>query len=295
MKYLKIFSISLLLATFAGCGKNDGNIIIIAERMNTNSKVMINPAQIQAASQWVAGEPVKLNNSIFYVQGDNGSYYLENSDDQAIIDGSKLAFYPGQSVNGKLDISLDGNTMLINRLSVIFDGNGNHEMAFPMVAIASAGQKQLPFKHLTGGFRVTLQNTSNNPVNVASLKIVAQSTSEVESLGFPEDVKTYTAKWAVQGPSVPTGNVGQNGNSVDVKYCSEMNFDLKSGGNNYATINGNNGILQFCIPITISSVKKLIVTGYATDGTELFQVHKTYTNLETVERNRMYDIPTIAF
>lgn len=73
-----------------------------------------------------------------------------------------------------------------------------------------------------------------------------------------------------------------------------MNFNLKSGNNTYATIGGD-GELQFCIPITISKVDKLVVIGYDPNGNQLFKKQKAYTNTVTVERNRMYDIPPIEF
>lgn len=292
MKKTKILTIAMMLATLAGCGKDKGgNIHILAERMSSNSKVLVDPTDIRGGAQWVAGEYVKLNGVYKTIQKDETSdaYYLEDTENMT----GGLAFYPGQDINGKCDIELEGNTMLINSLSVVFDGTGKHHMAFPMVAIADDGENQLLFRHLTGGFLVTLKNTTGNPVSVASLKIVAQSESEAQPLGYT-DGETYTAKWAVQGPAVPTGDVGGNGDSYNANYCSEMNFNLKSGNNTYATIDGNDE-LQFCIPITISKVDKLVVIGYDPNGNQLFKKQKAYTNTVTVERNRMYDIPPIEF
>ena len=123
---------------------------------------------------------------------------------------------------------------------------------------------------------------------MASLKIVAQSTTAVDNL----DTLGVTARWAVQGPSMPTGNVGQNGDEVDVRYISEMNFDLKSGTNNHASIAAN-GNLVFCVPITIASMKKLVFTGYDVNGAELFHVTKGFDSDVTVERNKMYTVPII--
>lgn len=290
MKKTKILTIALMLATLAGCGKDKGgNIHILAERMSSNSKVLVDPTDIPGGAQWVAGEYVKLNGGYKTIQKDetSGAYYLDDTENMT---GDKVAFYPGQNIEGKCDIKFEGNTMLIDSLSVVFDGTGKHHMAFPMVAIADDGENQLLFRHLTGGFLVTLKNTTENPVRVASLKIIAQSESEAQPLGYG----TYTAKWAVQVLAVPTGNVGDNEDHYSANYCSEMNFNLKSDGNDYATIGGN-GELRFCIPITISKVDKLVVIGYDQNGNQLFKKQKAYTNTVDVVRNRMYDIPPIEF
>ena len=136
---------------------------------------------------------------------------------------------------------------------------------------------------------------------MASLKVVAQSNQDepgsIDNLSFNQNDswdRAFTARWAVQGPTVPTGNVGSNGDEVDAKFASEMNFDLKSGyGNDPVTIEEDDDV-SVCIPVTITSIKRLAVTGYAQDGTELFHVVKDFGTNINVVRNKMYTVPVIT-
>lgn len=299
MKTNKFIAIMLLGVLATACSKDGNNrLTLLAEGFtNGNSKVLINPDAIQDGSQWVVGEKVKVNNQTYTVAHDPDAdyYYLEGTQDNGeLLNVDKLAFYPGESMPDKFDIDIVGDTMLIiNSLSVRFNGDGSHEMAFPMVAKSAAGKSYLHFYHLSGGFRLTLRNNRASAVNVASVKVVAQSDTAVQSLGYTKDNVTYTAKWAVQGPTVPSGRIG-SGEPVDAKYCSEMYFDLVSSTNDDVTIAPGND-LKFCIPVTISSVAKLIVIGYASDGTELFQAHTSFETPVPVERNHMYDLVPVSF
>ena len=289
MKKTKILTIALLLATLAGCGKdNDGRIRVFADKMsNGNSKVLIDPNHISYAAQWVAGEDQILLNE---VQENVYGYYIQ-TDDESIVSGPIVAFYPGGTEFGDNDNDIDivDNTILLNRLVVEFTDNGQ-KIAFPMVATAQASAEELHFRHLTGGFRIKLHNEGTAAVNLASVKIVAKSNTPPAPLYY----ETYTAKWAVQGPSVPTGSIGDNGYEVDVNYTSEMNFDLKSSYNDYVTVNAGND-LNFCIPVTISSVNKLVVIGYDYEGNVLFNKVKDLPEAVSVARNHMYDTPVINF
>lgn len=161
-----------------------------------------------------------------------------------------------------------------------------------MAASASANSSSLRFKHLCGGFRITLSNGSESDINIASLKVVAQSTTTVSH----HSDNGFSARWAVQGPSVPTGGVGIEGD-VDMKYASEMDFDLRSGENSYATVpakvESTNGTLSFCVPVTITSVQYLTFVGYSTSGTEVFRATKDLGVETAITRNYMYTIPTI--
>lgn len=290
MKTNKFIAIMLLGVLATACSKDDnGRLTLLAEGFtNGNSKVLIDPNHIPDGATWITGETIKLNGTERYIVMDNDNKYrLKNSLEDAgyveSLNSQMTALYPGSSFGGN-DVTVNSNEIILNRLVVKMNSDGKQEMAFPMVAKADAGENALYFYHLSGGIQVTLHSTS--PVNVASLKIVAQSTTAVNNLGH-EDV---TARWAVQGPSMPTGNIGDNGPEVDVKYISEMNFDLKSGNNNYVTVDGD---LVFCVPITIAAMKKLVFTGYDVNGAELFHVTKDFGSNVEVVRNKMYTVPII--
>lgn len=278
----------MLLGVLATACSKDGNnrLTLLAEGFtNGNSKVLINPTDIPAGATWITDDTIKLNGNVYSIALDGDDYRLKDNNGQFVGSQSSdmTALYPGSSFGGN-DVTVNSNEIILNRLVVNMTNDGKQEIAFPMVAKAAADETDLYFYHLSGGIQVTLHSTS--PVNVASLKIVAQSTAAVTNLGH-EDV---TARWAVQGPSMPTGNVGQNDPVVDVKYISEMNFDLKSGTNNYVTVDGD---LVFCVPITIARMKKLVFTGYDVNGAQLFHVTKDFGSDVEVVRNKMYTVPPI--
>ena len=284
----------MLLGVLATACSKDGNnrLTLLAEGFtNGNSKVLIDPYHIPDGATWITGETIKLNGTERYIAMDNDNKYrLKNSLEDAgyveSLNSQMTALYPGGSFSGN-EVTVNSNEIILNRLVVKMNSDDRQEIAFPMVAKANAGENALYFYHLSGGIQVRLH--ANSPVNVASLKIVAKSTSEVNNI----DTLGVTARWAVQGPSMPTGNVGQNGDEVDVRYISEMNFDLKSGNNNYASIAAN-GDLVFCVPITIASMNKLVFTGYDDHGAQLFHVSKDFgSNVITVKRNKMYTVPPI--
>ena len=53
------------------------------------------------------------------------------------------------------------------------------------------------------------------------------------------------------------------------------------------------GGLTFCVPVTVSSVKRLVVIGYNASGTPLFSKTMTLATAQPIARNHMYPIPTI--
>lgn len=282
----------MLLGVLAtACSKDDnGRLTLLAEGFsNGNSKVLINPYIPDGSATWIIGEKIKLNDNVYYIGQDaSNNYRLKTSMDATDYVESQssdmTALYPGDGFDGN-DVTVNSNEIILNRLVVNMTNEGQ-KIVFPMVAKADAGENDLYFYHLSGGIQVRLHATS--PVNVASLKIVAQSTTAVDNIAYDG----VTARWAVQGPSMPTGNVGQNGDEVDVRYISEMNFDLKSGDNNYVTVDDDDDLV-FCVPITIAAMKKLVFTGYAEGGAELFHVTKDFGSNVTVERNKMYTVPII--
>lgn len=298
MKTNKFIAIMLLGVLATACSKDDNNrLTLLAEGFtNGNSKVLINdPNHPDGGATWIIGEKIKLNNDVYYIgQDDKNEYRLKNSLEDAEyvepLNEQMTALYPGDNFGGN-DVTVYSNEIVLNRLVVKMNSDGKQEIAFPMVAKADAGEDDLFFYHLSGGIQVRLH--ANTAVDIASLKIVAQSTTAVDNLDNL-DTLGVTARWAVQGPSMPTGNIGDNGPVVDVKYISEMNFDLKTSGDNgdinYVTVNGD---LVFCVPITIASMNKLVFTGYDVNGTQLFHVSKDFGSNVTVNRNMMYTVPPI--
>jgi hypothetical protein len=288
MKTNKFIAIMLLGVLATACSKDGNNrLTLLAEGFtNGNSKVLINdPNHPDGGATWITDETIKLNGNVYSIALDGEDYRLKDNNGQFVgsQSGDMTALYPGSSFGGN-DVTVDDDTIILNRLVVNMKNDGKQEIAFPMVAKAAADETDLYFYHLSGGIQVTLH--ANTAVDIASLKIVAQSTTEVNNIAY----NGVTARWAVQGPSMPTGNVGQNGDVVDVRYISEMNFDLKRGTNNYVTVNGD---LVFCVPITIASMKKLVFTGYDVNGAQLFHVTKTFDSDVEVVRNKMYTVPII--
>lgn len=250
-------------------------------------------------ANWVDDELVWLNGNVYKVawySDDQCAYYgLKNNDDEFIepFHVGMHALYPGHSFgNNDVEISENGKEIILHRLGIHFVGatSDTQSTAFPMVANAVADTQSLYFNHLSCGVQLRLKN-NGTPVNIASLTIVAQSTTDVNNLGIGDTI----ARWAVEGPWVPMGPVGTNDDEIDVKFSSVMNFDFSDdNGHSYKTIN-NGQTLKFCVPITISSVRYLKVTGYDENGNVLFYKKKDFGDLVNVYRNQMYTFPIIEF
>lgn len=316
MNKLKLSALTLLLATLAvGCTEKEqvtpvdkGHLWIFANQFATDSKVSFDPSNPYStdegtAAQWVENEPVVLNNTVYYVALDGDRYSLKSSPSSTDfiepLTQDMLALYPGAAFGGNEVAVVNGNEVVMNRLVARFLTNGRQEIAFPMVASASANSQDLYFNHLCGGVRISIQNNRTEPVTVASLRIVGQSTSQVVNLGRDIDgdnVVDYTARWAFEGPWVPSGSVGGNDDDVDVKYASVMVFDLKSENSGsadlpYVTIAAGD-TLQLCVPVTISTMNKIEVTGYSEAGAEIFR-KKGGGAAFAIAPNHMYTIPAI--
>ena len=281
-----------LLALFAtGCKKDSTRIRIFVRNMTTSdSKILMTPSDINSAT-WVAGESILL-----YIYDEDsgeeiaGSYPISGSvDDGFYIDVDLLptqsvtsAFYPASSFGGN-DIDVSDLGIFLNRLTINFNSNyTTHDVVFPMMAIGNSNN-QLFFDHLTAGLKLTL--TATAPVNVASVKIVAHSSSAVIDESYSVCV------WAVQGPTVPSGDIGIIGDQ-EVSYSSEMNFDFATEGVPGATV--TSGGLSFCIPITVSSLNDLTVIGYSATGAELFHKTRHSNDPILIECNKMYTLPSIS-
>lgn len=291
MKTNKIITVAAALVLMAtGCKKEDRlSIRLLSEPMTGGAKVLVDPADVNNA-QWVAGEQIDLNGSPLTISQRDGKFYL---DLDAPINGDLLlAVYPA-SVNGNGNsVTFSANTVTINSLNVDFRGS-SHSIIFPMAAQADAGSESLLFDHLTGGLKLTLTDTSTSrSYTLGSVRIVTYGATATATPIAPRN--GITACWAVQGPALPGGEVGETEGNVSVQYASEMHFTFSTDGNPGKDI-ANNGSISFCVPITVSSVKTLEVTGYSPSGAQLFSRKKTLDVALTVQANNMYTIPEIKF
>lgn len=299
MKKQKIIAVAALVALLAtGCSKDHaGHYRLFAERMvsaGSGAKVMIDPGDLSA--QWISGETININNHVYTIGGNATDGYSVNTGDD-VLGSTFYAIYPGSSFGGN-DVTVthtgsgSGNTVEINRLVLNFHNDGTHDVVFPMsTAGITAESSTITFNHLTGGLKLTLSDASaERDYTLGSLRIVTYGDDATAS-----PIAAYngvTARWAVQGPAVPGGMVGETEGDVSVLYASQMYFTLSTEGNPGKAI-PHNGNISLCIPITVSSVKTLQVTGYSPDGTQLFSRTKNLDNAITISRNIMYVIPEI--
>lgn len=290
MKTTKIIALAAALVLMAtGCKKEDLlSIRLLSETMSSGAKVLVDPANVNNA-QWVAGEQINLNGTDRTITQHGSAYYL---DLDAPVDGALLAVYPASVDTNGNSVTFSDNTVTINSLNVDFV-DGGHRIIFPMAATANAGSESLKFDHLTGGLKLTLTDTASAvDYTLGSLRIVTYGDGATAA---PIDERHgITATWAVQGPAVPGGEVGETNGDVSVDNASEMHFTFSTDGNPGKAI-ADGGSISFCVPITVSSVKTLEVTGYGTDGKQLFSRTKTLDEAIAVQRNTMYTIPEINF
>ena len=179
---------------------------------------------------------------------------------------------------------------------------------------ATANGDQLYFKHLTAGLSITLV-APEYEIEVASIKIVAQSTDpEMSNVVVNDDDIAVTARWSVQGPTLPHGDVGEATADYPASCASEMNIDFVTTIPTWneddecvpylypaLTLHGSEYYRPrhtFYVPITINSLRYLTVTGYSTTGAQLFHVTKDLCPEEgdheiAIEANKMYTLPDI--
>ncbi len=284
-----IFIICLLALFATGCKKDNHRIRIFARNMTSDSKVLVNPSSLDGGS-WVAGESILLyddgegTSDAYPIGGDitNGFYI----DVDPAPTGPLSAVYPAGSFGGN-DIDVSDAGIVLKRLTINFYSNyTTHDVVFPMLASSLEGNNnQLYFDHVTAGLKLTLTLAANSaPVEVASVKIVARNDGPVTDEYFS------VCKWAVQGPAVPSDEIGIIGDQ-EVSCSSVMNFDFTTDGDPGATVTSNG--LSFCIPITIDNLIALTVIGYSADGAELFHKTKRLADPIQLECNNMYIVPTI--
>lgn len=297
MKKQKIIAVAALVALLAtGCSKDHaGHYRLFAERMvsaGSGAKVMIDPGDLSA--QWISGETININNHVYTIGGNATDGYSVNTGDDAL--GSTFyAIYPGGSFGGN-DITVthtgSGNEVVINDLMLNYHTDGTHDVVFPMSTVGITTESDsITFEHLTGGLKLTLSDASDErDYTLGTIRIVTYGDGATALPITPHN--GVTARWAVQGPAVPGGMVGETDVDVSVMYSSQMHFTLSTDGTPSKAI-PHNGNISLCIPITVSSVKTLQVTGYNPDGTQLFSRTKNLDNAITISRNIMYVIPEI--
>ncbi|MBO4600403.1 MAG: hypothetical protein J5641_06650, partial [Bacteroidales bacterium] len=275
---------SMLALLVVGCQKESNRIRILAEGMTRGGKVFVTPTNINNAT-WVNGEIINLNGTNCTIYSRSDGFYI---DVDTRPTGDFCAVYPGGSFGGN-DVTVtnsnaSGATITLNRLVVNFH-DGGHDIAFPMAAKA-AGGNLLRFSHLTGGLQLTLQAAT--ACNVATVRVITYGTGAATPVVINE--VPYTVSWAGQGPTVPTGDVGGIEGDFDVKYASEMVFDMKTSGT--VGVSVGTDPVTFCVPVTVNGIRRLTVKGYASDGTELFSKTTELSNTD-IARNTMYNVPTI--
>lgn len=290
MKNTIIFILSFLLMLLAtGCKKDNSRISIYAENMTGDSKVWVDPSDVNGAT-WTTGETLNLNGDEYTIASDDNGFYVVNT--SVPLEAALYAVYPATiSSNGNnvtVENSSTSRTVTINSLAVNFNGDG-HDIVFPMAAYASSGSRKLLFRHLTGGFKLNLTNTT--ATTLSAVKVITYGEGPIDPVNLNENI-TVATRWAVQGPNVPTGGVGQIEGDYDIKYCSEMNFSMMDNGTPGVEVPTTGG-LTFCVPVTVSSVKRLVVIGYNASGTPLFSKTMTLATAQPIARNHMYPIPTI--
>ena len=290
MKNTIIFILSFLLMLLAtGCKKDNSRISIYTENMTGDSKVWVDPSNVNGAT-WTTGETLNLNGDEYTIASDDNGFYVVNT--SVPLEAALYAVYPATtSSNGNnvtVENSSTSHTVTINSLAVNFNGDG-HDIVFPMAAYASSGSRKLLFQHLTGGLKLNLTNTT--ATTLSSVKVITYGVGPIDPVTLNENI-TVATRWAVQGPNVPTGGVGQIEGDYDIKYCSEMNFSMMDNGTPGVEVPTTGG-LTFCVPVTVSSVKRLVVIGYNASGTPLFSKTMTLATAQPIARNHMYPIPTI--
>ena len=285
---LLISSLVLLLA--AGCKKDNSRISLVAENMAGDGKVWVNPSNVNGAT-WTAGETLNLNGDVYTIASDDDGFYVANT--SVPLDAALYAIYPATTSSNGNDVTVvnssTSRTVTINSLAVNFYDNG-HDIVFPMATYAPSGSSKLLFQHLTGGLKLNLTNTA--ATTLYTVKVITYGSGPIDPVTLNENI-TVATRWAVQGPNVPTGGTGQIEGDYDIKYCSEMNFSMMNNGTPGVVVPTAVGGLTFCVPVTVSSVKRLVVIGYDDNGTPLFTKTVTLAPAQSILPNHMYPIPTI--
>ena len=291
MNTRKIITLALLATLATACGKDKADCInIFANNMGSiGTKVWVNPTSPNDAI-WVVGETINLNGNSYTINSNsNGSFSLNVTP----LDAVMYAIYPASTnddgnIIDVVNNNASGATITMKQLAVNFLDVG-HRIIFPMAEKAAANSGSLYFDHLTAGLRLTLANTSTEDVSVDHIKVVVQGTSAASDV-VRDDV-SYTVRWAVQGPTTPSGDIGGISGNQQVAYSSEMHFQMQHDGQAGVTVPAN-GSISFCVPATVSDVKMLSIPCYNAGGMQLFTKVKNIDNPLQMSVNYMYNIPS---
>ena len=233
MKTYRLTTLALLALLPIACSKDgDGRLRIYAEEMygSHNTKVWVNPSDVSASASWVVGEQIDLNGTSYPIANDGDGNYLD-AEENALSE-SLYAIYPATVNTDGNNITVTNNgasasTVVINSLSVNFR-DGGHDIIFPMATgQTDKSSGKLLFKHLTGGMKLTLVNTTASDCTVRSVKVVVYGDGAAPT---PITAHNVTTRWAAQGPVLPGGEIGANDGNQTVGYASEMHFALKDNG-----------------------------------------------------------------
>lgn len=294
--------IAALTMLAVGCGKDnnmvgDGRLRLFSESMNgdNGAKIIIDPSQINAA-KWVVGELIDLNGTAYPIEHDERGFFLNTGEDA--LPATLYAVYPSTMTEGGNDISVtnfaDGSAcaVVIHSLAVHFGDAGadGDTVVFPMAAMSTGNN--LRFRHLTGGLRLTIENSTGNTLQVARLVVRASNSSAgaaiYQNLLPPQDTWVTSLM-----PGLPGGEVGETSGDLGAEFVSDMTLYLYDQNNAYKSID-NNGSITFCIPMLAKGVKYLQITGYGANNTQLFSKETVLETAKDIERNKMYNIPVIT-
>lgn len=303
MKINKTIAFMFLALLAAGCSKEENGesrLKVFAENMTnaSGSKLQIDADNPANSSQWLNNENINVNGSVKTISGDNTNGYSVDVNGVSLSGDSfngYYAVYPGDDFNGNDVTVSNSNTtasITLNKLVLNFHaGATTHDVVFPMggkVNEASASEG-LIFKHLTAGFRLTLNATTG--VTLTNLRVIVYGSAAAAPVTDAVEGVTYTVKWADQAPTVPGGGVGDL-TDQEVAFASVMDFDLKTDGSAGLTIAGG-GTRQLCIPVTLATVKRITVIGY--DGVnQVFAKTSAMSTPPALERNKIYPVKDIA-
>lgn len=299
-----------MAALATGCTKDkNGYVRIFAENFNNGgAKVAFTPATGNDAT-WIPGEKIWLNGDVYDIMESDGQYYLANGLDPMEIQDTPYpdmyAIYPGDNFGGDNTLYVEASddehaTVTMEELVLKLKPDGKQEMVFPMGAYTPQNLElvdgaSLMFKHLTAGLKLNI----NGNGNIYKLKVIVKSddgTTLSAASDNPDPIfNNFDAQWVGSDfPPLPAGPAGTNGDSYDVKYSCEMNFDLEQGSYSYINFNGGKTI---CVPLTVSKIDRIVVIGYSnsTGTQEAFNVTKNFSAPVNVERNVMYSVPEITY
>jgi len=303
MKTNKFLAVMLLAALFVGCSKdNDSSapatkrINIFANNMGGNgSKIHIDPtnvSSINSSAAWIPGERIDLNGAPYAIENSDNAYYLSVP---TPAPENLYAVYPGttNTAGNHVDVvntSASGATITLHSLAVNFHDSG-HDIILPMAAKANDNSSGLYFDHITAAFRLQLHATSATTENLKTLKVIVYGSAAAAPVvvgGID-----YTTKWASQGPTMPSGNIGTISGDYDVRYASEMIFDMQNNGSSTGVGFNTDETKTFCVPVTVADVKRLTIIGVDVNGNKIFDVTHLFNSAVTAANNNIYTIPVI--